>query len=103
MARQVTLTGPDAGGFSWTCGQCSTTGTAATSEEAMNDFNAHWDSAVIPPCDPWVADVLTAGQHLADAAGANTPLGIAWAQALAQIPAAVAAAWRDPGNVHPAS
>ncbi|MEU4095506.1 hypothetical protein [Streptomyces sp. NPDC026673] len=101
MARQVTIVGPDPSGFSWTCGQCGETGTEATSEEAMAAFNEHWDSAVIPPVDPWIGTVLDAGQGLADAAGEG-PAANAWLQALGAVPTAVAAAWRDPGNVHPA-
>lgn len=100
MARQVTIVGPDLSGFSWTCGQCGTNGTEASSEEAMAAFNTHWDSAVIPPVDPWLGQVLNAGQALADAAAGSEDAD-AWLQALTSVPAVIATAWRDPGNIHP--
>ncbi|MFH8772002.1 hypothetical protein [Streptomyces sp. NPDC017958] len=101
MARQVTIVGPDASGFSWTCGQCGTTGTAATSDAAMADFNTHWDNAVIPPVDPWLQQILDAGQALSGASPA-TQLAAAWQEAVSSMPSAVAAAWRNPGHIHPA-
>ncbi len=100
MARQVTIVGPDSAGYSWTCGQCGTTGVAPTSDEAMATINTHWDQAVIPPVDHWLAQVLDSGQALADGSP-GSELAAGWQQALLSVPPAVAAAWRNPGNVHP--
>ncbi|MFF3406682.1 hypothetical protein ACFYW8_10780 [Streptomyces sp. NPDC002742] len=97
----MTIVGPDASGYSWTCGQCGTTGAAAESDAAMADFNTHWDNAVIPPVDPWLQQILDTGQALADSSPVP-PLAAAWEQAVSSMPSAVAVAWRNPGNIHPA-
>ncbi len=96
--RQVTIIGPDPSGYSWTCGACGAVGNGTdSSDSAMSAFNAHWESASIPPCEAWLVTLLAAGQALDDAAG-STP---GWGRAIAQVPADKIASWRAGNDVHP--
>lgn len=101
VIRQVTILGNDADGFTWQCGHCGTSGLEPlpSRDQALAAFDTHYATSSIPPCEPWVAELLTAGQQLAGAADAAA--AAKWQQALEAVPAEVLASWRSPGDLHP--